>query len=55
MSWDFDGDCDESIYCFWQGGHFNYIKQERKTKHDCTEHTNHRINLKKSEEDEKEN
>ena len=22
MSWDFDGDCIESIYHFWQDGHF---------------------------------
>ena len=25
LSWDFDGDCVESVDCFWQDGHFNYI------------------------------
>ena len=25
MSWDFHGDCIESVYCFWQDGYFYYI------------------------------
>ena len=25
LSWNFDGDCVESVDCFWQGGHFYYI------------------------------
>ena len=25
LSWNFDGDCIESVDCFWQDGHFYYI------------------------------
>ena len=25
LRWDFDGDCFECVYCFWQDGHFYYI------------------------------
>ena len=25
LSWNFDGDCFESIDCFWQDSHFYYI------------------------------
>jgi hypothetical protein len=25
LSWNFDGDCIESVDCFWQDSHFYYI------------------------------
>jgi hypothetical protein len=25
LSWNFDGDCIESVDCFWQDGHLKYI------------------------------
>jgi hypothetical protein len=25
LSWNFDGDCIESVDCFWQDSHFDYI------------------------------
>jgi hypothetical protein len=25
LSWNFDGDCTESVDCFWQDAHFYYI------------------------------
>jgi hypothetical protein len=25
LSWNLDGDCNESVDCFWQGGQFYYI------------------------------
>ena len=26
LSWNFDGDCIESVDCFWQDSHYYYIK-----------------------------
>ena len=28
MGWNFDGDCIESVDCFWQDGHFYYINPD---------------------------
>jgi hypothetical protein len=25
LSWNFDGDCIESVDCFWQDSHFYYV------------------------------